>query len=259
VPTWKQFRFKIDGKVNGEEMTPLTIPMARLALYLSDLAQLLGHKESVHLISIEDGSTQPLIYIDAEEESRVMHRVRNAQRGMAPEDANSAYKKLDDKLREDEATGVILNVDQKAEVIEFPGRRANLPDAYGPIREQASLVGELKRVGGFRPECVPVHLQRGDDAIFYCEAPESIARELGPLLYRVIRVHGIATYSRGKEGMWTVEKFRIQSYDPEPLSTESFSATMDKLRAIPGSEWAQMDDPLEELRKIRNGEESVQQ
>jgi hypothetical protein len=259
VPNWKKFRFKIDGKVNGVEMTPYTIPMARLAVYIADLAQLMGHKESVHLISVEDGSTQPLIYIDSEEESRVMHRVRNAQRGLSTEDANSAYKKIDSNLREDDATGVILNVDQKADVIEFPGRKANLPDEYGPIREQASIVGELKRVGGFRPDRVPIHLQRADEAIFYCDAAESIARELGPLLYRVIRVHGIATYSRGKEGLWIVDRFRIQSYDPEPLSNESFSTTIDKLRAIPGSQWAEMDDPLEELRKIRNGEESVAQ
>src|SRR5271163_2727938 len=98
-------------------MTPYTIPMARLVLYLADLAQLLGYRESVHLIAVEPGSTQPVIYIDPEEEGRVMHRVRNAQRGMAPQDANRAYKKIDHKLREDNAVASILNVDQKADVI----------------------------------------------------------------------------------------------------------------------------------------------
>src|SRR2546422_2227251 len=102
-------------------MTPYTIPMARLVLYLADLAQLLGHRESVHLISVAEGSTAPVIYIDPEEESRVMHRVRNAQRGMAPQDANRAYRKIDNKLREDDAVATILNVAEKAEVIEFPG------------------------------------------------------------------------------------------------------------------------------------------
>ena len=32
----------------------------------------------------------------------------------------------------------------------------------------------------------------------------------------------------------------------------------EKLREIPGNEWAEMADPLEELRKIRHGEESTQ-
>ena len=93
MPNWKEFRFKIDGKINGIEMTPLTIPMARLALYLADLAQLMGHHESVHLISVAEGSTQPVIYVDAEEESRIVNQVRNAQRGMAQRNANRAYKK----------------------------------------------------------------------------------------------------------------------------------------------------------------------
>jgi hypothetical protein len=258
VPNWKEFHFKIEGTIDGVEMTPFTIPMARLALYLADLAQLMGHRESVHLIAVAEGSTQPIIYIDAEEESRVMHRVRTAQRGMGPHEANRAYKKLDHKLREDNAIATIVNFSQSAEVIEFPGRNANLPQAYGPIKEQASVVGELKRVGGFDPT-VPIHLQRNDQTIFYCETDQRIAKLLAPLLYSTIRVHGTATYNRGKEGLWKVEHFKIQSFDPTPLSDESFSVTLDKLRAIPGSEWDEVADPLEELRKIRHGEENTPQ
>jgi hypothetical protein len=253
LPNWKEFRFKIDGAINGVEITPYTIPMARLALYLADLAQLLGHRDSVHLIAVTEGSTQPVIYVDAEEESRVTERVRHAQRGMGPEDANRAYRKLDNKLREDQASATFINFSQKAEVIGFPGIKTNLPQAYGPIKERASAVGELKRVGGFDPT-VPIHLQRADGLIFYCEADESIAKKLAPFYARVIRIHGVATYSRGKEGVWKVDHFKIQSFDLEPLSDETFSATMQRLRNIPGNEWAEMADPLEELRSIRSGE-----
>ena len=52
MPNWKEFRFKIEGKVNGEEMTPLTLPMARLAEYITDLAMIMGHRESVHFIKV---------------------------------------------------------------------------------------------------------------------------------------------------------------------------------------------------------------
>jgi hypothetical protein len=258
MPNFKEFRFKIEGTVNGVEMTPYTIPLARLVLYLTDLAQLLGHRESVHLISIEEGSTQPVIYVDPEEESRVINRVKTAQRGMGPRDANWAYKKIDRKLRQDNAVASILDTAKKTEIIEFPGRRTDLPQTYGPIRERASIVGQLMRVGGLRPERVPIHIQRSDEAIFYCDASQVVARELAPLLYRYVRVHGLATYSRGKEGLWTVDRFKIQSYDPEPLSEERFSATMEKLRAIPGNEWAQMADPLNELYKLRHGEEEAE-
>lgn len=254
MPNWKEFRFKIEGEIDGVEITPLTIPMARLALYLTDLAQLFGYSESVHLVTVAEGSTAPVIYIDAEEESRIMHRVQNAQRGMGPTNANRAYKKLDHKLREDNASASILNISQKVDVIEFPGRKANLPQAYGPIKERASVIGKLMRVGGFDPS-VPIHLERTDGTIFYCQADESLAKQLGPYLYQTIRVHGIATYSRGKEGVWRIDHFKIQSFDEEPLSGESFSAIIEQLRAIPGSEWPQIADPLEELRRIRHGDE----
>jgi len=258
MPNWKEFRFKIEGKVNGVELTPLTIPLARLALYLVDLAQLLGHRESVHLVAVQEGSTQPIIYVDALEESRVTERVRYAQRGAGPRDANWAYKKIDAKLRKDNASASIINVSQKAEVVEFPGIKTDLPQAYGPIKERASLVGELKRVGGFDPT-IPIHLQRADGLIFYCDADSSMAKQLAPFYLCIVRVHGIATYSRGKEGVWKIDHFKIQSFDPEPLSDDNFSATMEKLRNVPGNEWATMSDPLQELRSIREGEEKTPQ
>jgi hypothetical protein len=254
MPTWKEFRFKIDGRVNGEELTPLTMPMARLAEYLTDLAMIMGHRESVHFIKADDGSLQSVMYIDAEEESRVTHQIQSAARGMGPREANAAYKRIDDRLREDDAIGDIINASQKAKVIEFPGKNLDLPQAYGPIKENASLVGVLRRVGGF-DKTVPIHLQRADEVIFYCDADEMIAKQLAPLYSQTVRVHGVATYSRGKEGMWKLDHFKIQSFDPQPLSEDSFSQTIEKLKAIPGNEWNQLADPLEELQKLRHGED----
>jgi len=65
----------------------------------------------------------------------------------------------------------------------------------------------------------------------------------------------LATYYR-EGGVWKLEKFRIQSYDPEPLTGDSLADTIEKLRAIPGSEWNESDDPLDELRQLRHGEDA---
>ena len=184
--------------------------------------------------------------------------MQQAKRGVGPPKANRAYKKLDNKLREDNASATFINFSQQAEVIEFPGVNLHVQDMYGPIREQASVVGRLKRVGGFDPT-IPIHLQRSDGLIFCCEADDQIAKRLAPYYEQMIRVHGTATYTRGKEGVWKMESLKIQSFDPEPLSDESFSRTMERLREIPGNEWAEVADPLEELRKIRHGEENVPQ
>lgn len=258
MPNWKEFRFKIEGEIDGAEITPHTIPMARLAEYVFDLAALMGHKESVHLVAVEDGSTQPVILVDAQEEARVTERVRHAQRGMGPPEANRAYKRIDNKLRKDNAKADLINVARKADVIIFPGKNSDAPQPYGPIKERATAVGELKRVGGL-DKTVPITLRRADNAVIYCEADEFIAKQLAPLLYSYIRVHGLATYTRGAESIWKINHFRIQSFDPQPLSDESFSATIEKLRGIPGSEWSTIDDPLDELRKLRHGEDKTPQ
>ena len=255
MPNWREFRFTIQGSVDGKDWTPLTLPMARLAEYITDLALIMGHRESVYFLKADEGSHQSVVYVDAEEEGRITGQIQSSARGMGPREANAAYKRLDDRLREDEAIGDIVNTSQKAKVIEFPGRNLDLPQSYGPIKENASLVGVLRRVGGF-DKSVPIHLQRADEVIFYCDADEGIAKQLAPYYAQTVRVHGMATYRRGKEGMWKLEHFKIQSFDPKPLSEESFSQTIEKLKAIPGNEWNEVVDPLQELHKLRHGEET---
>jgi hypothetical protein len=204
----------------------------------------------------DKGSLQSVVYVDEEEEGRITHRIQSAARGISTKDANAAYKRLDDKLREDDAIGDIVNASRKAVVIEFPGRNLDLPQAYGPIKERASLIGVLRRVGGF-DRTVPIHLQRADEVIFYCDADEILARQLAPLIFQTVRVHGMATYTRGNEGAWKLDHFKIQSFDPQPLSEDTFSQTIEKLKAIPGSEWPEVSDPLEELNRIRHGEDNT--
>ena len=97
---------------------------------------------------MEDGSAEPVFYVDPEEESRIVHQVRNAQLGASTRNAKRAYKKIDKKLRDDNAIGRIIDPVKKAEIIEFPGNRTILPEIYGPIKERATVTGELKRVGG---------------------------------------------------------------------------------------------------------------
>jgi hypothetical protein len=257
MPNWKEFRFNMSGKINGVEITPLTIPMARLAEYITDLAKLLGHKESVHFLSVAEGSAQNVIYIEAEEEARILGRVQSAKRGAGPDEANAAYKRLDDRLREDEGTGVLVDA-KKGEVIEFPGKNVTVYEVCGPLREPASLIGELKRVGGM-DETVPVHLKRTDEVIYCCETTEAIAKQLAPMIYQTIRVHGMAYWLRDEHGTWKLDKFKIQSFDEKPLSGDSFSAMIERLRAIPDNGWTDVEDPLGELRKIRHGEENPTQ
>ncbi|MFZ0286352.1 MAG: hypothetical protein WAL32_14075 [Terriglobales bacterium] len=255
---FKQLRLKIEGKINGEEMTPLTIPMSRLLEYLTDLAAMMGHKEAVHFLKVEEGSTAPILLIDEDEESRIMHRMQLAKRGQGPREANLAYKRFDQRLRDDEGFAELIDEKQKINILEFPGRNLHVPKKYGPISEPSSLIGQLRRVGGM-DATIPVWLLREDGEILCCEATESVCQQLAPLLFQYVRVHGMAYWTRDEDEKWHLERFRIQSFDPQPLSDDGFSKTLEKLRAIPDNGWSGVPDPLEELRQIRHGGDGTTQ
>lgn len=258
MPKFKELRLRIEGKINGEEMTPLTIPMSRLLEYLTDLAAIMGHKESVHFLKVEEGSTAPVLLIDEEEEGRIKHRMQQAKRGQGPREANLAYCRFDQRLREDDGFAELTDEQQKSNILEFPGRNLTVPKKYGPISEPSSLIGQLRRVGGM-DATIPVWLLREDGEILCCEASEAVCQALAPLLFQYVRVHGMAYWTRNEEEKWKLERFRIQSFDPKPLSNESFSETLERLRAIPNNGWSDVPDPLEELRQIRHGEDGTTQ
>ena len=239
MPDFVEFRLRIEGTIEGVEMTPETIPLKRLLEYLRDMATMMGNKASVHLMRMEEGGAMPMFLVEASEVEQITGRIRQAQKGAAPEQANAAYKRFDARLREDNAIAQIVNSMRGAEIIQFPGRRLARDESYADIREAGELTGEVRRVGGLE-ETVPVWLRRSDGEIFYCEADERIAKGLGGYLYRTLRVSGVGTWSRTVDGVWKMEKFRIMSYDPTELSADSLD-TVKLLRAIPeiDCEWAE--------------------
>ncbi len=252
MPDFKELRFKIEGKIDDVDFTPTTLPMARLAEYLTDLAVLLGHKESIHLIKVEDGSAAPLLYYDALEETRIFNRVRGASEGTGDPDAVAAYQRIDRRLKRDSGSAFLVN--GNAELAEFPGIRQPQPDSYPKIREHGTIVGKLRRVGG-RGDTIPIWIERADREMFYCETSEPLSKQLAGFYLQIVRVHGVGTYIRNEDQVWVQDRFTIQSFDPMPLAEESIIATFDKLRAIDENEWNQVKDPLAELRRIRHGED----
>jgi hypothetical protein len=256
MPDFKELRFKINGKVDDAEFTPTTMPMARLAEYLVDLAVLLGHKESVHLIKVEEGSAQPLIYYDALEEGRIFARVRGAVNGTGQPDAIEAYQKIDRRLKRDDGFAQLVN--GKSQLADFPGARQLMEETYPKIKERATLVGRLRRVGG-RGDTIPIWIERADHKMLYCDTTEALSKQLIDFYLQVVRVHGVGVYIRTENDEWEQDRFIIQSFDPAPLAEESIIATFDKLRAIDDNEWNQVKDPLAELRRIRHGEDEPKQ
>ncbi len=133
-----------------------------------------------------------------------------------------------------------------------------LPETYGPIKEKATATGRLRRVGG-KGDTIPIWLERADKKMIYCETSEALSKQLSDFYLQFIRVHGFAVWFRDADGEWRQTRFVIQSFDSEPLAEESLAVTFEKLRNVEGSDWPSIKDPLEELRRIRHGEDEPKQ
>ena len=111
----REYRFVIDG------CSPNTLPMARLAEYMTELARLLGRADQVHFVRVEGGSAVLVQSVEPEAAPDVRERLRSLQQDNPPDDAAKAFANLNRYLADDNATG-ILQEGESAEVIRFPGR-----------------------------------------------------------------------------------------------------------------------------------------
>lgn len=239
----QEYRFRI------EAYTPETIPMARLAEYIGDLAALLGNKESVHLVRLEGGSTVLVHSIDPEALPKVHERVLAVLNREAPPEALKAYEAINRRLSQDNASGMLIEPSGQ-QIVRFLGKDLPKPIAYGPFNQQGSLYGVPIVVGG-ESDPVPVHLQEEENVIHNCYACRSLARQIAIHIFSsVLRVHGNGRWERDNEGNWEMVRFTIADF--EVLKDEPLTQAVERLRSIK-SPVTEMDDPLSELNRLRYG------
>jgi len=238
VADTKEYRFRIDA------YTPETMPMARLAEYLAELALVLGEERAVHFARLEPGSTTVVNKIEVEAIPKVRSRAAAVRRGDAPPDAMRGYRRINKLLREDNGVGTLQ--EDGAEIIRFPGRE-EAEEKYGTITQQGTLDGEVIRVGG-QNKHVPVILQSEDRIIANCWASRTLAKALGVRLFEPVRLYGSGRWGREDGGIWRLEYFRIDRF--EPLKDESLSSVIGALRSM-GGEWS--ENVLDVLKTIRHG------
>jgi len=243
-------RFKIDA------WRPDTIPMARLAEYMAELAALLGNEKAVHFVRLDQGSVQLVHRVDVEDQPKVEARLEAMRLGEGPSDATRAFRRIDGMLADDNATGT-LAYDQDAVVIEFPGKNRPKPIDYGSVTQASSVDGVPIKVGG-RKDSVAVHLQAPGLAgrEYHCKASRSMARAIAAHLFEAtIRVRGPATWHREGDGTWTLKELTIKDF--EVLDGTPMADVVEQLRAVTGNGWRKVADPLATLAAIRGDEDSA--
>ena len=239
------FQFRIDN------YTPATLPMGRLAKYLSQLAVLYGSKEAVHFDRLLKGSTIIQAWAPATEAPIIASRVRGAPKAEAPEDARRAYQRIDVMLRENNAVGEIKRKDG-AKIIAFPGRKLAEPKPI-LVNEHAEIDGVVVRVGG-TDSTIPVHLQAANGQVLACYVRDrAAARDLAALLFgEPIRVRGVGQWVRLPQGQWKLLNLQIDGW--EALDTAPLDELLGRLTAIPGNGWSSVRDVDGVVTRIREGQ-----
>jgi hypothetical protein len=238
----REYRFEIDA------FTPSTIPMARLAEYLSDLATMLGSPSNVHLLKVDKGSTVPVVLVDFEAEPKVRDRIKAVKNHEAPEEAQTAARNIDRRLLQDNARADLADP-VGAKVLHFPGRENAVRQEFGPINQPGSFQGIPIKVGG-ENDPVPLHLEDGREKHIVL-VRRTLAKEVAKYLFTsVLRMDGVGRWVRHRDGEWEMLHFNANSY----VVIEDGTLTQDiaALRKLPG-EWKKLDDPLGELERIRHG------
>ena len=225
--------------------------MARLAAYLVQLASLFGNPERVHFDKLKKGSAVLQTKVETQVTLKVEARLRQAGALDAPEDVAKTYRTLNKMLRDDNASGTLRKA-KGATIVKFPGKKTPIAETIRVV-EAGSLEGTLIRVGG-TDETLPVWLQDIDGVIYYCNTRDKqIARQLAAhYLGPPIRVYGSGRWLRGQDENWEIEDFTILSFDP--LGERTLGETVAAVRAIPGNEWDELDDPIAYLKRIRGNE-----
>lgn len=242
-----EYRFKIDA------YTPDTIPMARLAEYMADLATMLGEPEKVHFDHLERGSVVLVQKIDPPGVLKVRERVKAIKDGSAPAEVIKAFERTNDRLKQDNSVGVLIEGDD-AEIIQFPGREMPERLTYGPFNQEGTVDGQVIVVGG-TGDLVPVHISRAGKT-FNCHTDREMAKKLAIHLFGgEVRVRGNARWERDENGIWKLLKFRI--YDFEVLNELPLSEVIERMRSIEGSEWLSFEDPWDEWSKLRGDGDEI--
>ncbi len=228
--------------------TPATIPMERLAEYMSGLSKMLGEEAFVHFESVVDGSVALRAKVDEPARPKVLDRVQAVRTDSAPADLRKHYDRLDEMLRKDNAYGALAGEDNV--VVAFPGRNRPEPIVYGPFKQQGTIDGEVYRIGG-KDATKHVNIRSGDQDLSVLYANHAIAMRLRHFLFGgLLRFTGEGTWFRHGNGQWELRTFRIDDF--EELADESLIETVAKLRAVTGDAFAA--DPVVAILRERRDE-----
>jgi hypothetical protein len=235
------YTFRIDA------YTPDTIPMARLAAYMAELAAMFGERDKVHFQGLKTGSTKLLSRVEREAVPKVRNNLTTAASGEEGEAAKS-FKRLNEMLRDDNAEAKLTL--GKCNVLNFPGRKAVRPPKLGPFSQGVVKDGVLVRIGG-KDKSAHAIIEDSDGGTWSFEVSRELAKELAHYLFgKPLRLTGHGRWFRDEEGQWQYSSLKAGEF--KVLDDASLVEVVRRVRELPSETWKQGVDPIEMLRSLRD-------
>lgn len=202
----KTFAFKIDA------LSPETLTMKSLALYLSDLSDLFGSEKHVHFDCVKAGSAELKWWPDEHVEFEVRQRLNAVDDFQRHQDTQEAILRLNKRLANDNCSAVMLDPDRKV-IAKFPGSAFRWFKDVPAFWQEDRLQGRLIRIGG-KDNSIHANIDMGGRVVSNITMREDLARDivkyfLGPTL----ALHGKARWQRDYLGQWKLLNFLVHSFD----------------------------------------------
>ncbi|WP_447789446.1 hypothetical protein [Pseudomonas farris] len=230
---------------------PNKLPLDRLALYLAELAKLLGDKELVHLDRVGVGSAALKVWTEPEAAPSVSERVALAvaHSGEADQEAIKALTKINELLSQDGKKGELKNP-SGAVIYPFPGAKKAQHSKDLLIDQESTVTGRVIKIGG-RDETIPLLLKDADGTEYRCTVKgEDLAREISAhYLGDPIEVTGKGKWRRTNDGRWILENLIVTAWSPLSTDWDSAYALMGKL----ATGWRDVADIEGRCAEIRKG------
>jgi hypothetical protein len=243
----KEYTFRIDA------FTPESLPAARFAEYVRQLARFFGETANVHFKDLTAGSARLAVSVDEPARAKVRKRIDSVLTGNGTLEALSAQSEIDEMLANDNAIAELFG-ETGAVVLQFQGRTKPKPTIHGPFVQEGSVQGQLVRIGG-QDRTSHAILQDGQNSVKNITLKRETAAQLAKYLYGpTLRLFGKGKYFRVDDGDWRMEGFTVTSFNV--LDDRPLSEIIHELQEVSGSDWNRVSDPLSELRALR-GEDGV--
>jgi hypothetical protein len=236
----ERFKFTLAG------YTPDTMPLDRLMEYLNNLSLVLGSPGDLHLVGIERGSTRPVLAMRHDVAHRARNNAREVAEGGGSARRREAFNNIRRMVAEDGGQTAILKAPRGQVIIKFPSVDIGQDQVVHGLRQHTSIEGTLVRIGGIGDNAQLLIQEMNGDVIAGSAASRPLAQAMARLMYRAIRVNGVATWHRTEEGKWKISRLLVQSYDA--LEERELAEVVAELRAVK-VKWP--DDSLEQLQAMR--------